>query len=125
MLLLYDIRFYQDRNGNEPVKEYLQELAAKQSKDSRIKLTKIRSYVKALREHGTRLGEPYVKHLDGEIWELRPIRDRILFAAWNGSSFVLLHYFMKKTQKTPKKEIAKAKRNLQDMKERSKSDETM
>ncbi len=33
-------------------------------------------------EHGTAAGEPYVKHLDGEIWELRPLRDRILF--WHG-----------------------------------------
>lgn len=115
---MYEIRFYRDKNGNEPVKEYLQELAAKQSKDSRIKLTKIRAYMQALSEHGTRIGEPYIKHLDGEIWELRPIRDRILFAAWNGSSFVLLHYFMKKTQKTPKKEIARAQRNLQEMQER-------
>lgn len=115
---MYEIRFYRDKNGNEPVKEYLQELAAKQSKDSRIKLTKIRAYMQALSEHGTRIGEPYIKHLDGEIWELRPIQDRILFAAWNGSSFVLLHYFMKKTQKTPKKEIARAQRNLQEMQER-------
>ena len=28
------------------------------------------------------IGEPFIKHLEGEIWELRPLRDRILFAAW-------------------------------------------
>lgn len=43
--------------------------------------------------------------LDGEIWELRPIRDRILFARLMDGRFVLLHQFMKKTQKTPKREI--------------------
>lgn len=41
-----------------------------------IKLTKIREYVKALSENGTYLPEKYAKHLDGEIWELRPIDDR-------------------------------------------------
>lgn len=39
---------------------------------------------------------------------------RILFAAWNGRGFVLLHVFMKQTQKTPQKEIERAKRNLND-----------
>ena len=51
---------------------------------------------------GTRVGEPIVKHLDGEIWELRPSGDRVLFAAVIGGAFVLLHPFRKKTQKTPK-----------------------
>lgn len=61
----------------------------------------------------------YVKHLDGEIWELRPIRDRILFAGVVGGRYVLLHQFMKQTQKTPTREIEKAKRELADFRERS------
>ncbi len=115
---MYKIHFYKDRNGNEPVLEYVNMLAEKKDKDSRIKLNKIRDYVKALSEYGTRVGEPYIKHLDGEIWELRPLRDRILFVAWHNGSFVLLHQFMKKTQKTPAREIKKAKRELADMIER-------
>lgn len=119
---MYQIYFYKDKNGQEPVKEYINRLAASNNKDSRIKLTKIRDYLKILSEHGTRAGEPYIKHLDGDIWELRPIRDRILFAAWDGKSFVLLHHFMKQTQKTPPREIAAAKRNLADHRERSNDD---
>ena len=107
---MHDIYFYKDRNGNEPVKEYLAELAAKKDKDSRIKLNKIRDYMKTLSVYGTQAGEPYIKHLDGEIWELRPLRDRILFVAWVNGSYVLLHQFMKKTQKTPARETEKAKR---------------
>ena len=120
---MYQIHFYRDRSGREPVKEYIAELAARQDKDSRIKLSKIRDYVKALSTYGTQLGEPYVKHLGGEIWELRPIRDRILFAAWDGRGFILLHHFMKQTQKTPPREIAKARRNLADYRERGTGDE--
>jgi len=74
--------------------------------------------VKVLSEHGTQAGEPYIKHLDGEIWELRPLRDRILFVAWVNGNYVLLHQFMKKTQKTPAREIEKAKRELADLIER-------
>ena len=64
-----------------------------------------------------------MKHLEGEIWELRPLRDRILFVAWLDGSFVLLHHFVKKTQKTPRREIDKAKRELKDLKESELSDE--
>ena len=71
-----------------------------------------------LSQHGTRAGEPYIKHLDAEIWELRPLRDRVLFVAWIDGSFVLLHHFMKKTQKIPRKEIEQAKKHeLKDLKE--------
>lgn len=117
-LTLHKIYFYKDKNGNEPVAEYIADLAQKNDKDSRIKLNKIRDYIKALSEYGTRAGEPYVKHLDGEIWELRPLRDRILFIGWVNGSYVLLHHFMKKTQKTPAREIEKAKRELADLIER-------
>ncbi len=114
---LHEIYFYQDKNGKSPVLDYLNELASKKDKDSRIKLHKIQDYMHILSEHGTSAGEPYIKHLDSEIYELRPIRDRILFAAWINSSFVLLHHFMKKTQKTPSKEIERAKKELKELRE--------
>lgn len=115
---MYSIKFYRDKNGNEPLKEYLKELGNKTDKNSRININKIRDYIKALSEYGTNAGEPYIKHLDGEIWELRPLRNRILFFAYDGKQFVLLSYFIKKTQKTPKKEIEKAKKLMNDYIER-------
>lgn len=122
---MYKIYFYQDEKGHEPVREYMDYLTSRKDKDSRIKATKIREYVKILSINGTRAGEEYTKHLDGEIWELRPLDDRILFAAWYQNSFVLLHQFRKKTQKTPRREIEKAKRELEDIKRRGiNSDET-
>lgn len=77
---MHEIHFYKDKNGKEAVAEYIAELARKKDKDSRIKLTKIRDYIKVLSEYGTQAGEPFVKHLDGEIWELRPLRDRIFLS---------------------------------------------
>lgn len=116
---MHKIYFYRDRNGNEPVLEYLKELLSKKDKDSRIKANKINDYIEALKQYGIGAGEPYIKHLDGEIWELRPLRDRILFVAWHNGTFILLHHFIKKTQKTPTREIEKAKRELADLIERS------
>ena len=120
---MHTIYFYKDKKGNEPVLDYMRELACRKSKDSRIKLNKLNDYIELLSQHGTRAGEPYIKHLEDEIWELRPLRDRILFVAWLDGSFVLLHHFVKKTQKTPRREIEKAKRELKDLKERGLSDE--
>lgn len=116
---MHEIIFYEDRSGAVPVLDYMRELGKDGSKDSRIKYNKIAQYIKVLEREGTRAGEPVVKHLDGEIWELRPNRDRVLFAAYVNGSFVLLHVFMKQTQKTPRREIDKAKRELADFIERS------
>lgn len=49
---MYVIIFYRDRNGKEPVLEYIQELASRTDKDSRIKLQKIRDYIKYLSMEG-------------------------------------------------------------------------
>ncbi|MBQ4159859.1 MAG: type II toxin-antitoxin system RelE/ParE family toxin [Clostridia bacterium] len=117
---MYSVKFYKDKNGNEPVKEYLTSLAARTDKDSRINLNKIREYIKILAEYGTRAGEPYIKHIDGDLWELRPLRNRIMFFCYDGEQYVLLSHFIKKTQKTPTREIDNAKRLMQDHKERSK-----
>ena len=115
---VHQIIIYVDRNGKSPLLDYIESLENDGSKDSRIKRTKIRAYVKALAMNGTRLPETYCKHLEGEIWELRPIRDHILFAGWHDGAFVLLHSFVKKSQKTPKREIEQAKHELADFKAR-------
>jgi phage-related protein len=121
---LHKIIFYKDRNDKSPVFEYITELSRRSDKNSRIKLNKIQEYIQVLSVYGTRAGEPYLKRLDGEIWEMRPIRDRILFAARHEDGFITLHHFMKKTQKTPQREIEQAKKELADYCERSKQDET-
>ena len=75
-----------------------------------------------LSKYGTRAGEPFIKHLKGDIWELRPLHNRILFFAFDGKSYVLLSHFVKKTQKTPNNEIEKAQRRMTEYMERSKED---
>ena len=67
---------------------------------------------------------PFVRHLtDGELWELRPLKDRILFFAYNGNDIILLSQFHKKTQKTPLREIKKANKLMKDYLERSNENE--
>lgn len=118
---MYTVKFYEDKNGYSEVVEYIKDLnkKAETSKESRVNFNKIVAYLDVLEEMGTRAGEPVTKHLDGEIWELRPLRNRILYAYYKDNTFIILHHFFKRTQKTPRKEIQKAKKYLQDYLERN------
>ena len=117
---MFDYITYRDRQGNDEFENWIKELAekSKTSKHDRVQLKKILEYLEILRINGTRSGEKYVKHIQGDIWELRPLENRILYAYWKDETFILLHHFKKKTQKTPKKEIQKAQNNLKDFLER-------
>ena len=119
--MLFEVLFYYDKHGKSEIVDYLDELQikSKTSKTDRINREKILTYIGALERYGTRLGKPYVKHIEGDIWELRPLSNRIFFFYWKNNKFVLLHHFIKKSQKTPAKEISKAKNNLKDFLERN------
>lgn len=120
---MYEIEFYEDKNGKSKVADFIRKLNmnATTNKESRINFNKVVAYLDMLEELGTRVGEPVTKHLDGEIWELRPLQNRLLYAYHKDNKFVILHHFVKKTRKTPKREIEQAKRNLQDYLERNES----
>ena len=117
---MYNIELYEDEHGNCEIKDFILLLKAKSStnKHARINFNKVVAYLNLLEEMGTRVGEPVIKHLKGDLWELRPLANRILFAYYKNNTFILLHHFEKKTQKTPKQEIEKAIREYMDYKRR-------
>lgn len=116
---MYEIEFYEDENGYSETAEFIQILNRQTSKNARINLTKIVAYFNELEKYGTRIGQPVTKHLKGEIWELRPLRNRILYAYVKDNKFIMLCVFLKKTRKTPKHEIEKANKYLSDYIERN------
>lgn len=116
---MHEIVFYHDKNGKSQILDFLNDLTNSKGKDARINANKVNDYIQSLAVYGTYIGEPACKHLDEEIWELRPLKNRILFAGLVDGNFILLHQFKKKTQKTPKREIIQAKRELKDYMERS------
>lgn len=67
-----------------------------------------------------RVHEPYVKHLEGPLWEMRMKgRDGIARAAYvtaSGRRVVVVHVFVKKTQKTPRREIEYALKRAREVK---------
>lgn len=118
---MFEILFYKDKKGKSDIIEYLDSLLqkSKSNKDAKINREKILTYLRVLSKYGTRVGEPVVKHIDGDIWELRPIKNRIFFFYWKDNQFVLLHHYIKKSQKAPLKELERARSNLRDFLERN------
>lgn len=77
---------------------------------------KLRNTVRLLEEFGIRLGLPHAKKLAGtQLWELRVLGStniRIFYIAVKDKTFILLHGFLKKKQKTPISEIRLAEQRL-------------
>ena len=76
-----------------------------------------------LEKYGIALREPHVKHIDAKLWELR-IKSasdisRIFYFVHVGENIVLLHGFVKKTRKTPDREIEIANKYLEDYQRRN------
>ena len=105
---MYQIVFYKDEHGKSSIMEELERLRSKKDKNSRINLTKTEDIINKLKIYGLSLGMPYIRKINDEIWEMRPLKNRILFFFYRNEEFVLLSSFIKKTNKTPKKEIDKA-----------------
>jgi phage-related protein len=67
-----------------------------------------------------RMREPYVKHLEGKLWEMRLSgRDgiaRSLYVTATGKRVVVVHSFVKKTQKTPRRVIDYALKRAKEVK---------
>lgn len=66
-----------------------------------------------------RVRAPYVRHLEGPVWETRMKgRDGIARAAYvtaHGHRVVVVHVFAKKTQKTPRRDIEIALRRAKEV----------
>ena len=113
---MYKIEFYEKSDGTSDLWDFLEKLRqkAQTNKDARIQLKQIRLHIQLLQENGTRLPNSITKHLVEDIWELRPGNNRVLYFYHKEDTFVLLHHFRKKTQKTPMSELEKAKRERND-----------
>lgn len=78
--------------------------------------------LKVLQEQGNRLREPYSKHPEDGIFEVRgkvgSDISRVLYFFYYGGRIILTNGFIKKTQKTPRNELEKAELCLKDFMER-------
>ena len=98
---------------NQSVVQEFQELP----KEFQAKFMHLVSLIEEFGLHN--IGEPYVKHLEGKLWEMRVKtaggHGRGLYCAWTGRRVVVLRYFIKKTPKTPIRELRIANKRLKEL----------
>ena len=99
-----EVAFYRMDSGAEPVRDWLRGL-------SRADKRTIGSDIKTV-QYGWPLGMPVVRKLEPELWEIRSRLDkriaRVLFTL-HDDTMVLLHGFIKKSQKIAKGDLALAR----------------
>ena len=112
---MFDIEFYTLPDGRKPVEEFLDSLPIKM----RIKAI---DSLDLLEQYGNQLRMPYSKALNDCLFELR-IKfssdiSRIFYFFYVGNKIVVTNGFVKKTQKTPQTELAKAQKYKKDYERR-------
>lgn len=112
----WKIEIYKTATDKSPVDEFVDKLDVKGQ-------NKILQVLGLLKEFGINLGMPHSKKVIGTpLWELRVLGSdniRIFYVAQSGKTFLILHGFQKKKQKTDKKEIKIALDRLLDYKSRA------
>ncbi len=109
--------FYTTESGKSPVEENIEKLALPDQ-------AKVFASLSFLETHHYRLREPHVKTLSGNLKELRfrikPGQYIVFFFFHAKEDIVLLHSFIKKTQKTPRIELSMAQKRQKDWINRTK-----
>lgn len=116
----FEVEFYTKDNGQKPAKDFILGLDVKMR-------AKVLGIINVLEEKGNQLREPYSKHLDDGIFEIRgkvgTDITRVLYFFYYGKKIIMTNGFIKKTQETPKQEIRLAKLYRKDYLERVKENE--
>ena len=117
--MVWHIEIFRTSQGRSPVAEFMDGLPAA----LRAKLVRD---IDLLEQFGLDLGGPYIKKIQGiseDIWELRTRRSsdliRTLFSVIGERRILLLHSFVKKTQRIPRREIRTAEQRLKLFRERT------
>ena len=107
---ILDVVFYKTETRNEPVREWLKSL---QCDDRRA----IGEDIKTA-QYGWPLGMPLIRKMERGLWEVRSNTNtgiaRVFFTVMD-DLMILLHGFVKKSQKTPQNELDTARRCLNNL----------
>ena len=105
------VRFFESAVGRKPVREWLLELSAQDRRAIGYDIETV--------EFGWPIGMPVCRPLGAGLWEVRSSLSRnriarVIFCMWEGE-MILLHGFIKKTQKTPQQDIALAEKRRKEI----------
>jgi len=103
---ILNVVFYRTELKREPVRQWLKDMAREDRKDIGTDIQTV--------QFRWPLGMPLVRKMDRGLWEIRSNISNgciaRLFFTVDGNEMILLHGIVKKTTKTPKGDIAIAKR---------------
>ena len=119
---MYQIDFYEDKNGKSDVTDYIYQLDHSRQKQDKQILTKLSYQLEMLSQLGKDMKMPQSKFLRGyrhPLMELRPLPERFFYAGWKKDRYVILSHYTKKSNKTNPREIVKALDRLDDWLERN------
>ncbi|PKQ19401.1 MAG: hypothetical protein CVT66_10235 [Actinobacteria bacterium HGW-Actinobacteria-6] len=107
---ILSVRFYSTASGNEPVREWLLGLTREERRA-------VGEDIKTA-QYGWPLGMPLIRKLEPSLWEVRshiPVGiARVIFTI-DGQMMLLLHGFVKKSQKMPATDLKTARQRLSDL----------
>ncbi len=111
----WTVEYYRDSKGREPVADFINSLLVNTQ-------AKVLRLLDLLSRYGVLLKELYTRQVRGKIRELR-IKDgegaiRILYFTYTGRRFILLHGFIKKTEKISHRDIGIAEKRMNDFLQR-------
>lgn len=100
--------YYESKDGQRPFENFLNQLPVKDA----IKLLRV---IKNTEDLGLEVAirQKWIKKLEDNLYELRSIQgnniQRGMYFKYENEKFIITHGFSKKSQKTPRKEIKRAK----------------
>lgn len=108
---MYTVEFYEKANGESELWDFLESLRKKAStdKNSRIQYKQISLYIQLLQDNGTRLSENITKHIDDDIWELRPGNNRVFY--FSLKMILLFCFIILKRNHKKRRDVRLKKRN--------------
>jgi phage-related protein len=113
--MIFVINYWQNPSGKAPVEKYIDNIHNKEER------AEILATLNGIQQHGTDAVGVDFRQIDGKLWELK-IRThgnqhRIFYVVLQRNEMILLHAYLKKTQRTPVNEIETAKQRMKQLME--------
>jgi phage-related protein len=104
------INYWRNESGKAPVEQYIDSI------DNKKERAELFTLLKGIQENGTDAIGVAFRNIDRKLWELKikshSKQHRIFYVVLRGNEMILLHAYLKKSQKAPLKEIQVAQKRL-------------
>ncbi len=109
----FSINYWRNPSGKAPVEKYIDSI------DNKKERAELLSVLKGIQEKGTDAIGVEFRHIEDKLWELKikthGNQHRIFYIVFRGNEMILLHAYLKKSQKAPLKEIQVARQRLKQL----------